>query len=495
VSFAIVRFLVAAWIPFLSVILGLCVGCLVAALWTERKFLKEIFSMKTTKQGMSMGAHLSLVFLILIAVNFVAVRKYKTFDFSMAKINTLSEQSVQLVKDLQDDLSVFYFYKNGTQGVDENRRAFIDLMKKYQDQTDKIKLQFVELNEHPDLAEKYNIHQGTQVVVLDYQGRQSRIEKIEEQELTSGIVKVTRKTDKRVYILTGHQELDTQAQKDGSSLVLLKELLTGNRYSVLETSFNKVTQVPDDADVLLIAGPRQGFLDVEVKAIEDYLKKGGSVVLALASGFKTGLEPLLQKVGIQPKNNYVTTLLSTPFGTAVDPRFTRGSVFSTTHQITKPFGNNQYTVFRLPQGLVKQKALIPELAVDEIVKSNDAVMSFKDTHFDANGEKGPVTFGMAIKGKWDASAAKDFNLLVFADPNFLNDQYLYQNLNRDLLLNSVAFLAKEENLISITPKEIESTVITMTDTQFVLFLLGFAIPLPLVLFAGSGWFWYRRRYS
>ena len=150
---------------------------------------------------------------------------------------------------------------------------------------------------------------------------------------------------------------------------------------------------------------------------------------------------------------------------------------------------------RLPEALVKQKPTVDGLSVDEIVKSNDAVMSFKDTKFDASGDKGVVTFGIAITGKWGPAASKDFNLLVFADPNFLNDQYLYQNLNRDLMLNSVAFLAKEENLISISPKEIESTVITMTDTQFVLFLFGFAIPLPLVLFGGSGWFWYRRRYS
>jgi ABC-type uncharacterized transport system involved in gliding motility auxiliary subunit len=494
-SFAIVRYLLGTWVPFLWLALGLFVGFLLSAIWVDRHFYKEFFTMKTTKQGMSMGGMILMALVFIVAVNFIAVRKYKTFDFSLAKVNTLSDQSIKLVKSLKDDLNIIYFYKNGTEGIETNRRAFVDLIKKYQDQTDRIKLDFVEINERPDLVEKYNIHQSTQVVVLDYQGRQSRIEKIDEQELTSAIVKVTREKDKKVYFLSGHAELKFEAEKDGSSISLLKQLLTNNRYLVQDFSFTKSTQVPTDADVLFIVGPKMNFLDVEIKGIDDYLKKGGSVVLALSSGLKTGLEPLLKKVGIIAKNNYIATILQTPMGTAVDPRFARGSVFSTTHQITKPFEGNQFTVFRLPTALGKVNPVPSGIAIDEIVKTNENAMGFNDTKFNKAGEKGPFTLGMAVKGKFDSSSTADFNLLVFGDANFLNDQYLYQNLNRDLALNSVAFLSKEDNLISISPKEVQMTEMNMTDTQFTLFLFGFIIPLPILFFITSGALWYRRRYS
>ena len=495
ISFFITKFILGVWLPFLWVIVGLGAGCLAGALWLERALIVELFNMKTTKQGMSMGAHITLVFVILIAINFVAVRKYKTFDFSMARVNTLSDQSIKIVQGLTEDLDVIYLYKSGTEGVEANKRAFIDLLKKYQDQTDKLKLKFVEINEHPDLAEKYNIHQATQVVVLEYQGRQSRIEKIDEQEMTSGLVKVTRKTNKKVYVLNGHQELDLTAQKDGSSMSLLKDLLTNSRYIVAETSLTSANKIPDDADVLLIIGPRTGFLDMEVKALDEYLNRGGSLILALSAGFKTGLENTVLKMGILPKNNYVASLGMTSLGLAVDPSATRGSVFSPSHQITKPFGKNQFTVFRLPQALGKLDPLPSGMVVEDLVKTSDSVMAFKDTHFDASGTKGAVTLAYAVHGKWGSAATKEFNALVFGDPNAFNDQYLYQQLNRDLILNSVAFLAKEENLISISPKEIETTTLTMGDGQFMIFLFGFIIPLPLVLFGSSGWLWYRRRYS
>ncbi|GIL16448.1 MAG: hypothetical protein BroJett040_01990 [Oligoflexia bacterium] len=495
-SFAVIRFLLGVWVPFLWVALGLFAGFLAGAIWIDRAFYKEFLSMKTTKQGMSMGAMIGLVFILLVAINFIGARKYKTFDFSTAKVNTLSDQSLKILSTLQDDLKVLYFYKNGSEGVEQNRRSFIDLIKKYQDQSSKIQLEFVEVNEKPDLAKKYEVTQGTQIVYLDYKGRRSRIEKIEEQELTSAMVKVTREKDKNVYFLSGHGELGLEPMKDGSSISLLKQLLEGSRYTVKQTSLTTSSQIPADADILFVVGPQQSFLDFEVKALEDYLKKGGSMVLALEPKTRHGLDGLLLKLGIVMKNNYVATVLDTPIGKAVDPRFTRASVFSAQHQVTQPFGKDQYTVFRLPSALVKTN--VPAgVSIEDLVQTNTSVLGFSTMDFDKAGDQGPFTLGMAVKGRFPGGDEKapEFNLMVFGDAEFMNEQFLYQNLNRDLVLNAAAFMAKEENLISISPKEIGISKIEITPTQFTLFIFGFIVPLPVLFFVASGVLWYRRRYS
>ena len=85
-------------------------------------------------------------------------------------------------------LLILYFYQKGTEGVEENRRAFIELMKKYQDQSSLIKLEFVDVNERPDLTEKYSVTKGNEVY-LEYKGRKNQIQKIDEQEITSALVK------------------------------------------------------------------------------------------------------------------------------------------------------------------------------------------------------------------------------------------------------------------------------------------------------------------
>jgi ABC-type uncharacterized transport system involved in gliding motility auxiliary subunit len=251
--------------------------------------------------------------------------------------------------------------------------------------------------------------------------------------------------------------------------------------------------VPADADAVLIAGPTQGFIDVEIQALQNYLRRGGGIILAVKPNAKHHLDTFLSQIGVNLKNDYVATVLDTPMGRAVDPRFTRGSDFSSTNQITKPFGKSEFVIFHLPEALEKTKP--PEgITVDEIVKTNDSAMAFADANFKAGGVKGPFTLAVEVSGKYPGGY-KPFQMLVFGDSDFMNDQYLYQNLNRDLVLNSVAALVKEENLISISPKEVQATKMELTDVGFVLFVFGFLIPLPILLFVASGVVWFRRRHA
>ena len=493
VCFAIIRLLAGAWVPFLWVALGMSTGLLVGAIYVDRAFFGEFLTMKTTRKGMSMGAMIALVLVTLIAVNFVGARRYTTWDLSLGRVNTLSPQSLQLLKGLNSDLKVIYFYKEGTEGVEQNRRAFIELIRKYEDQTPHVKLDFVEINKRPDLTEKYDIKKGSQAVLLEYQGRTNLIEKIDEQELTGALVKVTREKSKKIFLLTGHGELTTEASQDGQSVSLLKTLLEGNNYKVETFSLSAAPAVPADADVLMVIGPTQGFIDVEIKALEDYLRRGGSMILAVKPRMRHNLNGFLNGLGIETQNDYIATVLNTPMGRAVDPRFTRGTDFSKSNKITSPFGKSEFTVFRLPQDLKLTKG--PEgVALETLVKTNESAMAFKDLDFKSEGSKGPFSLGVEAAGVYPGGKGA-FHLLVFGDSDFLSDQYLYQNLNRDLLLNSIASLAKEENLIAITPKEVGVTKLELPDTQFVAFVLGFVIPLPLIMFGLSGWIWFRRRYA
>jgi hypothetical protein len=63
------------------------------------------------------------------------------------------------------------------------------------------------------------------------------------------------------------------------------------------------------------------------------------------------------------------------------------------------------------------------------------------------------------------------------------------------LLNVVAFLGKEATLISVTPKEVGVTKMELTQTNFVLFIFGFILLLPILLFATSVTLWFRRRHA
>ncbi|MBX3018985.1 MAG: GldG family protein [Bdellovibrionaceae bacterium] len=495
ISFIVFLALLQAWVPFHWVAIFFMVTFTGGAIYLDRKFYSEFFSMKTTKQGLSMGTLILLVVCILSAVNFVGARRYLTLDLSAAKVNSLSEQSLKILDTMKDDLKVIYFYNTGMEGVETNRKQFVDLIRKYQDHSPRIQLDFVDVNTRPDLTEKYQIKQGTQAVLMEYQGRTSLIEKIDEQEITGGLVKVSRATAKKILVVSGHGELPLDSAPGGDSASFMKSLLEGNRYDVGTFTFAEAGQVPADADVVMILGPKQQFLESEVQALEAYLEGGGGVLLALEPHQATGLEPLLNRVGIKTANNFVRTTIKLPIGETTDPRFTRGSVFSPTNPITRPFGQNQFTVFRFPQSIERVGTNPPEgLQIDDLVRTDASSFAVTNLQATQKSADGPFTVAMGIKGKMPGAAdAKEFQMVVIGDREFVNDQSLYQNLNRDLLLNAVASLAREEHIISISPKEVGRTELVLLDTSFVLYIFLFAIPLPLALYAGSFVMWWRRR--
>jgi ABC-type uncharacterized transport system involved in gliding motility auxiliary subunit len=408
-------------------------------------------------------------------------------------MNSLSDQSVKLLQSLEEELKVVYFYKEGMEESQQSKKAFQNLVRRYQDMSSKLTLDFVEVNKRPDLVEQYEVTKGSGVAFVEYKGKRNTVEKMDkpdEQALTGAIVKVMRQKDRVVYLVTGHGEGGVDNVKDAHGLSQLKSVLEGNRYQLKPLQLAISPEVPQDADVVLVVAPRQSFLDLEIKALEKYLQNGGSVFFALDPGTNHGLSPLLEKIGVRLENNYVLTVMKTAYGTVADPSATPGTVFSTTSKITQPF-TKEMVLFYLPQAL--EKGTPPSGAVyDEIVRTDANFMAFTNNKFEGEGKVGPFALVTSIKGKLTAES-KEFQVVVAGDSDFLSNQFLFRNINRDLLLNSILTLAKEENMVSITPKEIAATEMTLTENKFYIFIFAFVIPLPLLMAVTSGVLWYRRR--
>ncbi|WP_413558176.1 GldG family protein [Bdellovibrio sp. HCB209] len=485
VCMSITRYILGEWVPFCWLSLGMAVFFLGAGIVKDRAFFKEFFTMKTTKEGMSMGVLILLMVAVLAIVNYIGVRHYATFDFSSAQSNSLADQSVKIVKSLDSELKVYFFYKKGVEGNEENRRSFRELIKKYQDINPRIQLNFVEVNEQPDLARDFGVDKGSGTAFVEYKGRRNLLQKIDEQEFTSSLVKVTRDKNKTVYFTVGHGEAKLDEAKEGLGLNALKLMLESNRYTVKQLPLIQEPVVPADADVVVIAGPIQNFLDHEIKALEAYLTQGGSLFIALESQNPANLDKLVRKMGIELQNNYIFNVVDTVMGQGINQGPAMGSVFSPMNEITKSFGQSEVTLFRHPQSLLKVTEP-PGMSIDELVRTNPKSMAFKTLNLKEDGPIASYALVDQVTGQWDSDPqAKPFAAVIAGDVDFMTNQMLYQNLNRDLVLNSIASLAKEESLISITPKEPQATQLILTETKFAIFLFAFLIPLPLV-FLGAG---------
>ncbi len=488
-AFISVRFLLGGWMPFYTVLLGFFALFLVAGFAFDRKFFAEILNMKTTKHGMNMGAMVFLIIALLVVVNYISIKRNKTWDFSQAQTNTLSDQSVKIVQGLKSDLRVLFFYKEGTQGVDENRKAFRELLKKYQDKSRFIRLEFFEINQHPKLAEDYAVTKGGGLAFVEYEGRKNRLERVDEQEVTQAIIKVTRTQSKTAYFITGHGEADIEDNQDGSGLNAMKLLIENNSFKVKTWNLPTTPQLPADADAVLIVGPNQKFADYEIKELENYLKRGGSLLLALESGKTVGLEILLQKLGIKAENNYIK---SNFMGMGFIDGPTLGNIFSSNSSITKVF-SNQKDVIRLNWPMSFKTEKVPNgVIVDPLIKTDQNSAAFTSPQVSVgNHPQGPFELALDVIGQWPGSDQK-FQMLVFGDSEFLRNELLFQSLNRDLALNSISQLTHEADLISIVPRAIQKTELQMTTAKLGTFYISMIL-IPLSLLISAVVFFVRRR--
>lgn len=491
-------FALRVWMPFMWFVIAPAVIGFVGWLYIDFRTLKEFFGMKTTKQGLNMGVLILISMVLLLAINFVAARHHKALDFSNNQVNSISDQSKKILSSLDADLNVKYFYKTGAERAEENKKLFRELVKHYQDVSSKVKFEIAEINERPGLAKEFGANKGTGEAFVEYKGNKNRIENYEEQDFTNAIIKMTRKVKKNIYFLEGHNERSIDDEKSETSLFGFKQMLEKNSYNVNKLSLAAGATMPSNVDVLVIAGPMQQLQSFEVKIIEDYLNNGGNLFLMLDESKSIGLDPLLKAFGIEIDPYYVFNVFNSPMGQVINAQAATVAVeYSTTNEITKLFAGNQMTVFRAPHS-IKVTSDSNRIKTEVIVRTPKAAALEKLDSKDHTGDLRVFNLGVHIKGKLKADG-KEFTAVVYSDVDFVSNILLYQNINRDLALNTISSLTKETDLISISAKEPIASKMLVSPPEFNQFfkftVVGFFLPLPLVFLILSAVLWYRRRHA
>jgi len=121
----------------------------------------------------------------------------------------------------------------------------------------------------PALARRYAVESyGT--VVLETKTKSEKVLDAEEEKLTNGLVKVTREGKRAIYIVQGHGEHEiTNTERSGFSEA--KGALERSNYEVKPLVLAREAKVPDDAAVVIEAGPRTDLFAPELDALDAYL--------------------------------------------------------------------------------------------------------------------------------------------------------------------------------------------------------------------------------
>lgn len=440
------------------------------------------------------GTTALLVGAVVIGVNLIASLYPKQFDLTRDGLYSLSEQTQSLLTDLPIPVTAKVFQQGGRLPEAE------DLLKQYTYAQPQFGYEIVDPDRRPDLAERYEIRQnGT--VILEAGGRTQKVTTLDEAAVTNGLVELLAGQSVTIGFVEDHGER-ASADESAGGLGLFAVWLAEANYKTRVVSLIEAGRVPDDIDVLVLAGSQKALLPGEVAAIEDWMRNGGALV-ALADRGRQGAAALLAPIGARLGEDVVIDEMQQLFsGPAL------GTQFLVTDHGTHPFTAdfNGRTLWLEACSLDVAQAP-SEVEWSPIIRSSpvswgerDLVRLFEQQEAEqgAGDTPGPVLVGAMFRG-WPgattaAEGAQEPRGFVACDSDWLSTRVISQVHNRDFALGLIGHLAGQSARIEIGPKTRGMSRIEMTRDEMVnVFYLTVLIGPELLLLTGLTVWWRRRR--
>ncbi len=473
------------------------VGAVLIVLYVvfNHKELKEGLSSRSARFGSNAALMIVFVLGILIVVNILLSRFNARVDTTAAKQFSLAPQTRSVLKGLEKDINAMGFFKSGEEGQAE------ELFIEYGNISDRFDWQIIDPDKNPGMAKRYNVDTYGTIVVTG-NAKQEKIQKSTEEELTNAIIKVSRDEIKKIYFTTGHGEKDyDSSEREGYSRA--KGVIEDENYQIdkILLASSNTDSIPHDCSVLVIAGPKTDLFATEKQMIKSYIDQGGKVLFMLDPESPPSYGQLVGEYGIQVDNNTVIDAsgLGQLFGAG--PAIPIANDYAD-HTITKDF--NVMTFFPFARSVQKMDNPPGGYSVTEVAKTNQR--SWGETgpldagplNFDAGQDvKGPLAVLTVAEKSSSPSAATTASgqtrLAVFGDSDFAADGYFRNQGNGDLFMNTVSWLAEEEDLISVRARDPEDRRLTLTKKQSRLILYFGVVFLPVLIFVAGVYIYVKRK--
>jgi gliding motility-associatede transport system auxiliary component len=483
--------------------------CVLAYTLSQWREIAKMFSRRQAKYGTLAGVSILVVLGILVAINYIGAKQNKRWDLTANKQFSLSDQSRNVLAKLDSPLQIKVFVQ------DAEFDRYRDRLKEYEYASKQVSTEYIDPDKKPAVARQNQVQQyGT--IIFDYKGRTERATSDSEQDLTNGIIKVVSGKQRKVYFTQGHGERDT-ASSDPTGYNSIAQALGRENYTVEKVVIAQQGAVPDDASVVVAAGPKIDFFPNEIDALKKYLEKSGKLFLELDPPDKPDSPPLTNLIalahdwGFDVGNNVVVDVSG--MGRLIGTDASVPVVASyPSHPITERF--SFLTAFPLARSITPVSGGVNGHTAQTFIETSarswaeadiKALLTSGEVSLDeAKGDKkGPIPIGAVVssaatpadapKPGEEAASKPETRVAVIGDSDFVANSGLGIQGNKDLYMNTIGWLSQQENLISIRPKEPDDRRITLTATQQANIQWLSLLIIPGLIFGSGVYSWWRRR--
>ena len=448
---------------------------------------------RSVKYG-SNAVLMSLAFIgILGFINFFSLKNEQEYDLSETGLFTLSEQTIALLEGMEKPVQVMGFFQANDPRLNRAR----EYLERYSHYTSLLTYEFHDPNIEPALAQSFDL--GNYGLVFVSGDNRYETAGVDEQTLTSGLIRVTHNRYKKIYFIIGHGE---HSVDDGGpeGYATLRQALERENYGVDVLNVSTISHaIPADATALVLAGAGRDLLATEEQLIMDWITGGGKFMLLADPQEPVPMTKVLQAYGLSLGNGFVVEDYSNSLVT-LGPEGLTPQVIAplvTTypyHEITRQLDGFQ-SFFPFARSITINPVNSITRRVSAIVSTSsgswdetDSQLTQPEYNEDVDSP-GPLHLGVAAED--DENGGR---LVVFGNAGFVTNQNVSpQVANLDLFINAVNWLAEDEELISIRPKQPENRQLFLTPLQTSFTLFTTLVAIPLAVFAVGVGVWWKRR--
>lgn len=477
--------------------------------------------------------YILLVLGIFILINILAAKYYFRLDFTEDKRYTLSQSTLDIIKQLNEPVTVTaYFSKNLQPELDRMRQDFRDLLIEYNTRSNgMVVFKFVNPNEDPAIEQKA-VQAGVQTLMIEAREKDQATTK---KAFMGATVELGEQTEVIPFIQSGAQmeyELSSTIKKMTDTDKAFIGFITGNGEPSLQAQLQVVQQlsvlyIPEEVQItdsvnlakyktLVWINPQDTIPAKYFQKIDQYLKQGGNLFVAInrvdahlqqGMGMKknTGLESWLASEDIQVQADFI---IDANCGAITIQQ--RQGVFTINQQVNFPYLPiiSNFTEHPVTAGI---DAMLLQFA-SSLNYTGDSSRKFTPLAFtsDKSGkETAPVYFN--IERQWTETDFPDSKIpvagllenntskiIIITDGELAingtgREAHQVQDGNLAFVVNSIDFLSDDTGLIQLRAKKQKIRLLDQLDDANKQFLkiLNFVLPILITILIGI--FWYQRK--
>jgi ABC-type uncharacterized transport system involved in gliding motility auxiliary subunit len=464
-------------------------------------------------------------------LNYLALNYGWRWDLTNHRRHTLSEETLAYLRSLEQPVKLVITTNPNTNNADANQ-AFRDvrgLLREYTTATaakndGKVLVEELDIYRNQLRAEALGIDEAHLVVAIcndrttiikwsDFYETRERVAVAfkGEQVVTSAILRVSNPERPKIYFLAGHGEMRPSDVNAARGLSVFADELRQRNLQIEAIDLTMQKEVPEDADLVVIAAPQGRFDPFEVELLRRYVsERAGRIVAMLPPATSHGLDDLLYDWGLVADD--VIVLEPDP-ANVTEAGELRINAFLP-HPITQSLIDNQFAAYFGLTRVVRPdpgRPLDNALRVEVLGATSDKAWGERDYR----GTSAAYNPGIDLKGLAGFEPAnrlgvmvtservtppKDLpfsvrggRLVLFGNADFAANARIVAPGNLTLALNAIEWCVDRDVQINTVPRPIERYQINLSKADLGKLRISLLVILPgLAALFGIVVYWTRR---